>query len=81
MVLDIYLQAQYSRDRPQDEGQEQSLPLAFGDSHGSYNGCDVHESDVDGHGPVDGLVLPVVHDGLHRVLDEGDRVQGQSPPF
>lgn len=66
----------HSRDRPQDEGKKQSLPLAFRDRHQANHSRDVYEGDVDGHGPIDGLILPVVHSSLHRVLRDGDRVEG-----
>lgn len=72
---------QNSRDGPQDECQQAGLPLAVLDRADPYHGSDVHQRDVDGHRPVDRLVLPVVHHGLHRVLDQRDRVQRQGAPL
>lgn len=71
----------YSRDGPQDEREKTSLPLACGNGHYPHDSGDMHEADVNGHGPVDGLVLPVVHHGLHGVLHQSNGVQRQRPPI
>lgn len=75
--MSVIRDASNLRHRPKDEGEQERLWLAVRDGEDPHHRSDVDQRNIDGHRPIDWLVLPVVHDSLHRVFGKRDWVERQ----
>eukprot|EP00953_Heterococcus_sp_UTEX-ZZ885_P013117 7498-Heterococcus_DN1.PRE.2 len=65
--------------KPKYQSQKSRLPRGYADIHEPNDCCYVHQSDVDAHGPVDALVLPVIRNRFCCVCHQGNRIERETP--